>query len=304
MALLQRVGLLPAIFFSAADDVPSIYNEVKKDSVDIGEELGKATIKCAQIIVGAVGGPIGGKLASFFLVATTDQLFKDMNMDMKQLLSQIKQAVRDELSDVELDKIQSSVDGLQRYVRTTLPGRTERWSKEDTYEEFSKEIDNLRTHIDLLMNSRFKESCKALALFVVAGSLHLATLQDLAQLDHRVGKNWRDSAHISEAKNRALEYAKHAIASNETIMKERVAKVTVTRNIPSFIPGMLTVSSAGELTGKTYRWEDETTGQYGGWFPEEGIGLDKRVEAVKERLHTDLGKPVDVATKWRAMATA
>ena len=307
MAFLQRIGILPALFYSSPEDVPSIHKKSGK-AADVGKELAKVGIKCTQVILEAVGGPVGGKLASVVLVATTDQLFQDLNMDMKQLLSQIKQTVHDELTEVELDKIQGTVEGLQRWVRIDLQSRMMKWEKKEIWVAFNVEINKLRRDIDLLMESRFKGSYKGLTLFVIAASLHLAVLQDLARVDFRE-KNWKDSVHINDMKKRAIEYAEYAETGNEFIMNERATKVIVKRSVP--IPGPLPIvnhniiiSGYREITQKTHRWEDETTEQYGDWFKEEETGYDERVEAVKERLHTDMGKPVDVARQWRAMATA
>ena len=300
MAFLQRIGAMPALNYSSPEDVPSIHKKSGK-AADVGKELAKVGIKCTQVILEAVGGPVGGKLASVALVATTDQLFQDLNMDMKQLLSQIKQTVHDELTEVELDKIQGTVEGLQRWVRIDLQSRMVKWEKKEIWEAFNVEINKLRRDIDLLMESRFKGSYKGLTLFVIAASLHLAVLQDLAHVDFRE-KNWKDSVHINDIKKRAIEYAEYAEIRNEFIMNERAAKVTVKRSVP--ILGSIIIIGFREITRKTHRWEDGTTEQYGDYLKEEETGYDERVEAVKERLHTDMGKPVDVARQWRAMATA
>ena len=45
---------------------------------------------------------------------------------------------------------------------------------------------------------------------------------------------------------------------------------------------------------------DEETGQYSYWM---SISFyEERVEAVKERLYVDLGRPREVAEHWRSMA--
>ena len=168
---------------------------------------------------------IGGKFASVLLLSVFDGLTE--KMDLKKLLGQIKDTVHDELTELAVDKVEGTVQGLKLWVSVELPNRTApsaNWSPEDIWKDFYPKVDRLREDLDMLMTRRFKETHKGLTMFILAASLHLAMLQDLASMDYRV-KDWRDSVHFADLKKRAIVYAEHAESATTTLLEQRAEKV-------------------------------------------------------------------------------
>lgn len=289
---------------SLPEDVPSIHKfRSNNPKSGIGQKFGNLGVKGGQVIldnlkdISSAVGPsaaITGKLVSVALVLLFDTLLEEEKMDMKQLLAQIKEAIHDELTEVEVDKVQSTVEGLKRWVRVELQNRkksTANWSSEDIWKDFYSEVDRIRKDIDLLMSQRFKKSNKGLFIFLHAAPLHLASLWDLAHLDQRVD-DWTKSAHYNDLKVRAVEYANHAETAMDILLKQREEKVELHER----------QRARSNVLWKSY-WEDKMTQQCGEWEYLGKTSYDKRVKAVKENLRIDLGKPTEVAKYWRRIVT-
>ena len=340
--LLARIGL-SSLLPSNSEDVPSIHscNKLTGPRSDTGKRFCKLNSAAAQVILenledvssavktdslglgpgikGVLGSPsaaVGGKLVSAALVTLYGGYFKDDNM--KQVLAGMKDTIRDELEEMEIDKALAAVKGLERWLTVELPSRkdkTSNWSREEIWKDFYPKVDRLRKSTDLLMSPRFKSN-KGLFAFLPVASLHLASLKDLAQQDHRV-MDWTESAHYKDLKKRAVLYAEHAEATTDTLQNQRAEKVKIKLRM-SLLLNIHESLSLITIIGYWYKWVDTLTEQRGysvycnapmyltvskllADFPEARAYYKERVDAVKERLNTDLGDPIGTAKYWRQM---
>lgn len=84
-------------------------------------------------------------------------------------------------------------------------------------------------------------------------------------------RQWRESAHLADFKQRAVEYAAHAETALEKILQQREDKIKVYTELPVEPPQV-----------PSYYWKDELAGQRGVGVRSRDGNSDKHRRAVRE----------------------
>ena len=290
---------------SKPEDVVSIHYEHKtaEKVFKAGVEVAKTIVDNLKLITDTIPGPAAllAKCISGLVVAVIDDQLAEEKLDMKEVLKKMKILIHEELTDVEVDKIQGVVEGTKRWIKIEFADRLKaHWDGKELYREYYDKVEELRAVIDTLMEKRFRDS--GLVVFVLAASLHLSMLLDVARLDYRAHK-WTASAHLADYKKRTHLYADHAEKTLEEVLQKRADKVEHHQEQQS--GGSSMDPRLPHVVPQSYYsayWKDELTGQYGETVlsTDDDDGYDRRIKAVREQLDEDLGRPEKTAQEWRS----
>lgn len=196
--------------------------------------------RLAEGLITGIEGLAGTKMISEILGPSPPSFYA-------VVYKEIEKIVKKNLDDNVVSQNKGDVEGLLKWIHFTYnPRKDAGASKEELYRMLEPRVSDLAIKIlGPLQEDRFAEA--GLGPFLLAATLHLGLLQELAMVDPNV-ENYTQSSYIKTLKQYALAYADHAEQTMVDIEWERVHSISSVHAVGNPLNKL-----------KISRWKDEFT---------------------------------------------
>ncbi|CAB4007861.1 delta endotoxin [Paramuricea clavata] len=245
-----------------------------------------------------------------------DSIFaEDVPSYFTEVYKEIERIMHQEITENTINEINGQINGTTEWVKFTYnPRKDSDASKKELYGLLEPKVSDLAINmVAVLEEKTYAES--ALAVFIIGAGIHLALLQELADVDPNVDDP-QQSSYIATIQGYSPEYADHAEKTWETIKKARIAQITKVCIKSQLYPPM----AGGPPTDYLYtsEWTDNLTGEKftdatsfigGKWTNGNYAELENRANAARttyinttiDELQIQMNDPPHAAETWRKL---